>query len=167
MVALVTFLHGLPVSEWINLRWDDIDWRKGTIAVRRLKGSMRQAPTTSNADEAIYLETTAARAGHPHPHIFTSERRQAFPAHDLPSTEMIGAPRAEGTQVHMASASALFAAPSRARSRPWRHGCPGDYGSLMGHGLRITNTPNTYRVEPGTIEGCLAGKALTSTHGTP
>ena len=27
MVALVTFLHGLRVSELIDLRWDDIDWR--------------------------------------------------------------------------------------------------------------------------------------------
>ena len=40
MIALVTFLHGLRVSELIDLRWDDIDWRKGTIAIRRLKGSI-------------------------------------------------------------------------------------------------------------------------------
>ena len=32
MIALVTFLHGLRVSELIDLRWDDIDYRKGTIA---------------------------------------------------------------------------------------------------------------------------------------
>src|SRR6478736_5602943 len=38
IAALVTFLHGLRVSELIDLRWDDIDWRKGTIAIRRLKG---------------------------------------------------------------------------------------------------------------------------------
>ena len=40
MIALVTFLHGLRVCELINLRWDDIDWRKGTIAIRRLKGTI-------------------------------------------------------------------------------------------------------------------------------
>src|SRR4249919_3673595 len=40
MVALVTFLHGLRVSELIDLRWDDVDFRKGTIAIRRLKGSI-------------------------------------------------------------------------------------------------------------------------------
>ena len=28
MIALVTFLHGLRVSELIDLRWDDIDWRQ-------------------------------------------------------------------------------------------------------------------------------------------
>jgi integrase len=40
MVALVTFLHGLRASELIDLRWDDIDWRKGTMQIRRLKGSI-------------------------------------------------------------------------------------------------------------------------------
>jgi integrase len=39
MMALMTFLHGLRVSELIDLRWDDIDWRKGTIQIRRLKGN--------------------------------------------------------------------------------------------------------------------------------
>ena len=34
------FLHGLRVSELVDLRWDDIDWRRGTIAIRRLKGSI-------------------------------------------------------------------------------------------------------------------------------
>ena len=40
MIALVTFLHGLRVSELVDLRWDDVDWRKGTIQIRRLKGSI-------------------------------------------------------------------------------------------------------------------------------
>ena len=47
MIALVTFLHGLRVSELIDLRWDDIDWRKGTIQIRRLKGSMMASTTWS------------------------------------------------------------------------------------------------------------------------
>ena len=29
MIGLVCFLHGLRVSELIDLRWDDIDWRAG------------------------------------------------------------------------------------------------------------------------------------------
>jgi integrase len=40
MLGLVCFLHGLRVSELIDLRWDDIDWRAGTIRIRRLKGSL-------------------------------------------------------------------------------------------------------------------------------
>ena len=48
MIALVTFLHGLRVSELIDLRWDDIDWRKGTSP----SGASRARSTvliTSNA----------------------------------------------------------------------------------------------------------------------
>jgi phage terminase large subunit len=52
MVALVTFLHGLRVSELIDLRWDDIDWRKGTLQIRRLKGSI---------DGVHYLEPDEAK----------------------------------------------------------------------------------------------------------
>jgi integrase len=54
MIALVTFLHGLRVSELIDLRWDDIDWRKGTIAIRRLKGSI-DGTHYLERDEAIGL----------------------------------------------------------------------------------------------------------------
>ena len=40
MIGLVCFLHGLRVSELIDLRCDDIDWRAGTIRIRRSKGSL-------------------------------------------------------------------------------------------------------------------------------
>ena len=62
MVALVTFLHGLRVSELIDLRWDDIDWRKGTIAIRRLKGIDRRYPLPRTR-RGHWAEATAARAG--------------------------------------------------------------------------------------------------------
>jgi integrase len=52
VVALATFLHGLRVSELIDLRWDDIDWRKGTMQIRRLKGSI---------DGVHYLEPDEAK----------------------------------------------------------------------------------------------------------
>ena len=52
MVALVTFLHGLG-GELVDLRWDDINWRRGTIAIRRLKGSI---------DGTHYLERDEAIA---------------------------------------------------------------------------------------------------------
>ena len=55
MIALVTFLHGLRVSELIDLRWDDVDWRKGTIAIRRLKGSI-DGTHYLERDEAIGLK---------------------------------------------------------------------------------------------------------------
>ena len=47
LVGLVIYRHGLRVSEACDLRWDDIDLRKRTIIVRRLKGS---------TDSVHYLE---------------------------------------------------------------------------------------------------------------
>ena len=39
LIGLVIYRHGLLVSEACDLRWDDIDLRKRTLIVRRLKGS--------------------------------------------------------------------------------------------------------------------------------
>ena len=47
LIGLVIYRHGLRVSEACDLRWDDIDLRKRTITVRRLKGS---------TDSVHYLE---------------------------------------------------------------------------------------------------------------
>jgi integrase len=47
LVGLIIYRHGLRVSEACDLRWDDIDLRKRTIIVRRLKGS---------TDSVHYLE---------------------------------------------------------------------------------------------------------------
>ena len=47
LIGLVIYRHGLRVSEACDLRWDDIDLRKRTIIVRRIKGS---------TDSVHYLE---------------------------------------------------------------------------------------------------------------
>jgi integrase len=47
LVGLIIYRQGLRVSEACDLRWDDIDLRKRTIIVRRLKGS---------TDSVHYLE---------------------------------------------------------------------------------------------------------------
>ena len=47
LIGLVIYRHGLRVSEACDLRWDDVDLRKRTIIVRRLKGSV---------DSVHYLE---------------------------------------------------------------------------------------------------------------
>jgi integrase len=39
LIGLMIYRHGLRVSEACDLRWDDIDFAKRTILVRRLKGS--------------------------------------------------------------------------------------------------------------------------------
>lgn len=77
MVALVTFLHGLRVSELIDLRWDDIDWRKGTIQIRRLKGSI-DGVHYMERDEATGLKRLQREQDPKSRYVFTSERGQAF-----------------------------------------------------------------------------------------
>jgi site-specific recombinase XerD len=47
LIGLVIYRHGLWVSEACDLRWDDIDLRKRTLIVRRVKGS---------TDSVHYLE---------------------------------------------------------------------------------------------------------------
>jgi integrase len=47
LIGLIIYRHGLRVSEACDLRWDDVDLRKRTIIVRRLKGS---------TDSVHYLE---------------------------------------------------------------------------------------------------------------
>ena len=47
LIGLLVYRHGLRVSEACDLRWDDLDLPKRTIAVRRLKGSV---------DSSHYLE---------------------------------------------------------------------------------------------------------------
>ena len=79
MVALVTFLHGLRVSELIDLRWDDIDWRKGTMQIRRLKGSI-DGVHYLEPDEAKGLKTAPARAAAEEPlHLHQRTRRAIQP----------------------------------------------------------------------------------------
>jgi len=77
MIGLVCFLHGLRVSELIDLRWDDIDWRAGTVRIRRLKGSIDGVHILER-DEAAGLRRLQREQGPKRPHVFTSERGQAF-----------------------------------------------------------------------------------------
>jgi integrase len=70
-MVLMAFRHGLRVSELVDLKWSDIDFKAGTIHIRRLKGSK---------DSTHYLEGDELRPlrsfhrGAQGPFVFTSER---------------------------------------------------------------------------------------------
>ena len=151
MIALVTFLHGLRVSELIDLRWDDIDWRKGTIAIRRLKGSI-DGTHYLERDEATGLKRLQREQEPKRPHIFTSERGEAFSRFAI--NKMI-APPAE-RQDHLAGASALPTAYHRHDAGQRRHGRLAIV-KLMGH-ASIANTTKYVRMSPEPLKDAWRGK---------
>jgi type 1 fimbriae regulatory protein FimB/type 1 fimbriae regulatory protein FimE len=62
MISL-TYHHGLRVSELIGMRWNAVDWKRGDIAVNRLKGSKsNRQPLDGNdlrALRALYRDRTS------------------------------------------------------------------------------------------------------------
>ena len=154
MVALVTFLHGLRVSELIDLRWDDIDWRKGTIAIRRLKGSI-DGTHYLERDEAIGLKRLQREQEPKRPHIFTSERGEAFSRFAI--NKMIGTAGQNAKITWPVHPHCLRHTTGTMQANggmdAWR------LSKLMGH-ASIANTTKYVRMSPGAVEGCLARKTL-------
>ena len=62
LIGLLIYRHGLRVSEACDLRWDDIDFAKRTIIIRRLKGS-HDIDSLSGTRRAGRAEAITARAG--------------------------------------------------------------------------------------------------------
>jgi type 1 fimbriae regulatory protein FimB/type 1 fimbriae regulatory protein FimE len=50
-MILVAYRHGLRVSELVDLRWDQVDFRTATLHVRRAKQGIRTDSPTKNVDE--------------------------------------------------------------------------------------------------------------------
>src|SRR5215472_7506905 len=46
-MILVAYRHGLRVSELVDLRWDQVDFRTATLHVRRVKAGNCQHPSDS------------------------------------------------------------------------------------------------------------------------
>ena len=76
-MVLVAYRHGLRASELTDLRWDQIDFNTGTLAVRRVKqGSPATHPL--RGDELRALRKLAREQEPASPFIFTSERGAPF-----------------------------------------------------------------------------------------
>ena len=76
-MILVAYRHGLRVSELVDLRWDQIDFDRATLAVRRVK---RGTPSTHpiQGDELRALRKLQREQEPKSPFVFTSERGSPF-----------------------------------------------------------------------------------------
>ena len=155
MIALVTFLHGLRVSELIDLRWDDVDWRKGTIAIRRLKGINRRYPLPrtgrGHRPEAVATRTRTQATAYLHQRTW---RGILAVCHQQDDRDC----RPERQDL-LAGASALPAAYHRDGAGQRRHG---RLAIVEADGPRLDRQHDEIRSDvAGTVEGCMAGQTLT------
>src|SRR5215471_6894611 len=77
LIGLLIYRHGLRVSEACDLRWDDLDLAKRTIAVRRLKGSVDSAHYLER-DELAGLKRLQREQQPKSAYVFLNERGQPF-----------------------------------------------------------------------------------------
>ena len=76
-MILVAYRHGLRASELVDLRWDQIDFNAGTMAVRRVKqGSPATHPI--RGDELRALRRLQREQTPKSSFVFTSERGSPF-----------------------------------------------------------------------------------------
>ncbi len=76
-MILVGYRHGLRASELVDLRWDQVDFRTGTLHVRRVKQGV---PSTHPivGDELRALRRLQREQEPKSPFVFTSERGAPF-----------------------------------------------------------------------------------------
>jgi site-specific recombinase XerD len=77
LLGLLIYRHGLRVSEACDLRWDDLDLPKRTIAVRRVKGSMDSVHYLER-DELAGLKRLQREQSSKAGYVFQNERGQPF-----------------------------------------------------------------------------------------
>ena len=76
-LILAAFRHGLRVSELVDLRWDQVDFRTATLHVRRAKqGTPSTHPIVG--DELRALRRLQREQDPKSPFVFTSERGAPF-----------------------------------------------------------------------------------------
>jgi integrase len=76
-MILVAYRHGLRVSELVDLRWDQVEFRTGTLHVRRVKhGTPSVHPIVG--DELRALRKLQRDQDPKSPFVFTSERGTPF-----------------------------------------------------------------------------------------
>src|SRR5215212_4909842 len=75
-MILISFRHGLRASEAVDLRWDQVDFDRAVLHVRRVKqGTPSVQPLSGSEMRAL---RRLQREGEASPFVFVSERRSPF-----------------------------------------------------------------------------------------
>jgi integrase len=152
-MILVAYRHGFRVSELVDLRWDQVDFNAGTLAVRRAK---RGTPATHpiRGDELRALRRLRREQDPRSPFVFTSERGSPFTTAGFARlVERAGE----------AAKLGFKAAPAHAAARLWL--CPGQQGARYPRPPGISRAPQhpahrtLYRAGARSVQGLLALKS--------
>jgi type 1 fimbriae regulatory protein FimB/type 1 fimbriae regulatory protein FimE len=76
-MVLVAYRHGMRISELVDLRWDQVDFRSATLHVRRVKRGTRSVHPIIG-DELRALRRLQREQDPKSPFVFTSERAAPF-----------------------------------------------------------------------------------------
>jgi type 1 fimbriae regulatory protein FimB/type 1 fimbriae regulatory protein FimE len=80
-MILIAFRHGLRASEAVDLRWDQVDFNRGVLHVRRSKGGTPSVhPLSGSEMRALRRQQRESKAS---PFVFVSERGAPFPTAGL------------------------------------------------------------------------------------
>jgi integrase len=143
-MILLAYRHGLRVSELVDLRWDQIDFDRANLAVRRVKqGSPGTHPI--QGDELRALRRLQREQEHKSPFVFTSERGPPFTTAGFARLiERAGAVGGLGFKAHphMLRHACGFALANKGARYPGPAGLPGTqehsaYGSLHRAATRL------------------------------
>jgi integrase len=148
-MILMAYRHGFRVSELVDLRWDQIDFDRGTLAVRRAK---RGTPSTHPimGDELRALRKLQREQEPKSPFVFTSERASPFTTAGFARlVERAGA--AAGLKF---KASPPHAA-ARLRVRPGQQGTRYAIATGLSRPSQHPAHGSLYRVGAGSVQGLL------------
>jgi len=105
-MILMAYRHGFRSSELVDLRWDQIDFDRATLAVRRVKqGSPSTHPI--QGDELRALRRLQRDQETKSPFVFTSERGSPFTTAGF--ARMVERAGIEATHPHMLRHACGFA----------------------------------------------------------
>jgi integrase len=159
-LMLIMARHGLRVTEAVDLRWDQIDFSKGHLHVRRLKGGIHSVHPIQG-DELRNLRELRREQDSESAFVFTTER---------------GGPMTRSNVAKLIDAAAKRAGLSHCHPHQLRHTCRSFTGGCRSRHQTATALARPFRhkahgslfgIEREAVQGFLALRVFGSRTGAP